>query len=136
MLEAAEADLALEAGFVQCEGAPGIPENLAAKFVDANKRRFGLRDGGVGPVARCQTYQLHPSCGTESPLDMLMTLQGVYEKSLGTLSPSPRRSARVDARRKNLRTKTLDPETGSRAGRLGGPVLLSWQAERLGACPS
>ena len=40
MLEAAEADLALEAGFVQCEGAPGIPENLAAKFVDANKRRF------------------------------------------------------------------------------------------------
>jgi hypothetical protein len=58
MLEAAEADLALEAGFVQCEGAPGIPENLAAKF--------------------------------------------------------------VDARRKNLRTKTLDPETGSRAGRLGG----------------
>jgi hypothetical protein len=31
---------------------------LAAKFVDANKRRFGLRDGGVGPVARCQTHQL------------------------------------------------------------------------------
>jgi hypothetical protein len=33
---------------------------LAAKFVDANKRRFGLRDGGVVPVARCQTHQLHP----------------------------------------------------------------------------
>ena len=64
MLEAAEADLALEAGFVR-EGAPGIPGNLATKFVDANKRRFGLRDGGVGPVARCQTHQLHPSCGTE-----------------------------------------------------------------------
>jgi hypothetical protein len=32
---------------------------------------------------------------------MLMTLQGVYEKSLGTLSPSPRprRSATVDALR-------------------------------------
>jgi hypothetical protein len=28
---------------------------------------------------------------------MLMTLQGVYEKWLGTLSPSPRRSATVDA---------------------------------------
>ena len=31
---------------------------VRAKFVDANKRRFGLRDGGVGPVARCQTHQL------------------------------------------------------------------------------
>ena len=77
------------------KGAPGIPGNLVAKFVDANKRRFGLRDGGVGPVARCQTHQLHPSCGTEPPLDILMTLQ----KSLGTLSPSPRRSATVDALR-------------------------------------
>ena len=28
-----------------------------------------------------------------------MTLQGIYEKSLGTLSPSPRRSATVDALR-------------------------------------
>ena len=81
------------------KGAPGIPGNLVAKFVDANKRRFGLRDGGVGPVARCQTHQLHPSCGTKPPLDMLMTLQGVYEKSLGTLSPSPRRSATVYALR-------------------------------------
>jgi len=81
------------------KGAPGIPGNLVAKFVDANKRRFGLRDGGVGPVARCQTHQLNPSCGTKPPLDMLMTLQGVYEKSLGTLSPSPRRSATVDALR-------------------------------------
>ena len=62
------------------KGAPGIPGNLVAKFVDANKRRFGLRDGGVGPVARCQTHQLHPSCGTEPPLDMLMTLQ-VYMRN-------------------------------------------------------
>jgi hypothetical protein len=38
--------------------------------------------------------ELHRSCGTEPPLDMLMTLQGVYEKSLGTLSPSPRRAPR------------------------------------------
>jgi hypothetical protein len=30
------------------------------KFVDANKRRFGLRDGGVGPVSRRQTYRAPP----------------------------------------------------------------------------
>jgi hypothetical protein len=30
---------------------------LVAKFVDADKRRFGLRDGGVGPVARRPTYR-------------------------------------------------------------------------------
>src|SRR5260370_37325982 len=78
--------------FCPCEGAPGIPGNLAAKFVDANKRLFGLPYVGVGPVARCQTHQLDPTCGPEPPLDMLMTPQGVYEKSLGTLSPSPRRS--------------------------------------------
>jgi hypothetical protein len=97
MLEAAEADLALEAGFVQ-------KARRSRKFGRQSSStrtngRFGLRDGGVGPVARCQTHQLHPSCGTEPPLDMLMTLQGVYEKSLGTLSPSPRRSATVDALR-------------------------------------
>jgi hypothetical protein len=70
--------------------------NLAAKFVDANKRRFGLRDGGVGPVARRQTYyyRARPKLRDRTPLDMLMTLQGVYEKSLGTLSPSPRRAPR------------------------------------------
>jgi len=33
--------------------------------------------------------ELHRSCGTEPPLDMLMTLQDVYEKSLGTLSAEP-----------------------------------------------
>jgi hypothetical protein len=38
--------------------------------------------------------ELHRSCGTEPSLDMLMTLQGVYEKSLGTLSPIPRRAPR------------------------------------------
>ena len=43
MLEAAEADLALEAGFVHVKAPPGIPGNLAAKFVDANKRRFCIR---------------------------------------------------------------------------------------------
>ena len=32
MLEAAEADLALEAGFVHVKAPPGIPGNLAAKF--------------------------------------------------------------------------------------------------------
>jgi hypothetical protein len=87
MLEAAEADLALEAGFVQ-------QARRSRKFGRQSSStrtngRFGLRDGGVGPVARCQTHQLHPSCGTEPPLDMLMTLQGIYEKSLGTLSPKP-----------------------------------------------
>ena len=36
---------------------------VRAKFVDANKRRFGLRDGGVGPVARCQTHQPTEAAG-------------------------------------------------------------------------
>ena len=43
MLEAAEADLALESGFVHVKGALGNSGNLAAKFVDANKRRFCIR---------------------------------------------------------------------------------------------
>jgi len=37
--------------------------NIRAKFIDANKRRFGLRDGGVGPVARCQTHQPTQAAG-------------------------------------------------------------------------
>jgi hypothetical protein len=36
---------------------------VRAKFIDANKRRFGLRDGGVGPVARCQTHQPTQAAG-------------------------------------------------------------------------
>ena len=96
MLEAAEADLRSKPAFcLEVKGAPGIPGNLVAKFVDANKRRFGLRDGGVGPVARRQTHRSSTrSRGTEPPFDMLMTLQDVYEKSPGTLSPSPRRAPR------------------------------------------
>ena len=96
MLEAAEADLALEAGFVRRRARRSQKFGRQSSSTRTNGR-FGLRDGGVGPVARCQTLQLHPSCGTEPPLDMLMTLQGIYEKSLGTLSPSPRRSATVGA---------------------------------------
>jgi hypothetical protein len=53
--------------FVQVNGAPGIPENLVAKFVDANKRRFGLRDGGVGAVARRQTYRAPPKLRDRPP---------------------------------------------------------------------
>jgi hypothetical protein len=95
MLEAAEADLALEAGFLShVKGAPGIPRNLVAKFVDANKRRFGLRDAASVLSLAARLTELHRSCGTEPPLDILMTLQGVYEKSLDTVSPSPRRAPR------------------------------------------
>jgi hypothetical protein len=36
---------------------------VRAKFIDTNKRRFGLRDGGVGPVARCQTHQPTQAAG-------------------------------------------------------------------------
>jgi hypothetical protein len=43
--------------------------------------------------------ELHRSRGTEPPFDMLVTLQDVYEKSPGTLSPSPKASATVDALR-------------------------------------
>ena len=98
MLEAAEADLALEAGFVHVKARQAFLE-IGRQVRRREQTAFRLRDGGIGPVARCQTHQLHPSCGTEPPLDMLMTLQGVYEKSLGTLSPSPSRSATVDALR-------------------------------------
>jgi len=53
--------------------------------------RFGLRDGGVALVARRQMHRTPPKPRdreSEPPLDMLMTLQGVYEKSLGTPPPS------------------------------------------------
>ena len=77
------------------EGAPGIPGNLAVKFVDANKRAFRA-SRWPRPVLSLATRltELHRSCETEPPLDMLMTLQGVYEKSLGRLSPSLRRAPR------------------------------------------
>ena len=42
------------------KGAPGIPGNLVAELVDANKRRFGLRDGDAGPVARRQMHRTPP----------------------------------------------------------------------------
>ena len=100
MLEAAEADLALEAGFCPCERSA------------RHSRKFGppsssTRTNGVSGFAMAASVlsraarrtSSHPSCGTKPPLDMLMTLQGVYEKSLGTLSRSPRRSATVDALR-------------------------------------
>ena len=97
MLEAAEADLALEAGFVHVKARQAFPEIWPPS---SSTRTNGVSGFAMAaPVARCQTHQLHPSCGTKPPLDMLMTLQGVYEKSLGTLSPSPRRSATVDALR-------------------------------------
>jgi len=47
MLEAAEAgSRAPKPVFVHVKARQAFPGNLAAKFVDANKRRFGLRDGG------------------------------------------------------------------------------------------
>jgi hypothetical protein len=65
MLEAAEADLALEAGFVHVKARLFALTSLAANFRECLARVSGFGDGGVGPVARCQTHQLHPSCGTE-----------------------------------------------------------------------
>ena len=44
--------------------------------------------GNLAPLATRLT-ELHRSCETEPPLDMLMTLQGVYEKSLGTAVAEP-----------------------------------------------
>ena len=43
---------------------------VRAKFIDANKRRFGLRDGGVGPVARCQTHQPTQAAGPSEGWDL------------------------------------------------------------------
>jgi hypothetical protein len=62
-----ETDSLLErAGFGK--GAPGILGNLVAELVDANKRRFWLRDGGVGPVARRQTHRAPPKPQDRTPL--------------------------------------------------------------------
>jgi hypothetical protein len=64
------------------------------------RRLASTRTNGVSGFAMAASVlslaarltELHRSCGTEPPLDMLMTLQGVFEKWLGTLSPSPRRA--------------------------------------------
>ena len=95
MLEAAEADLALEAGF--CPGerrARAFPE-IWSLSSSTRTNGFGLRDGSV---RSCRSPPDAPSsteaAGPNPPLDMLMTLQGVYEKSFGTPSPSPRRAPR------------------------------------------
>jgi hypothetical protein len=58
-------------------------------------------------------------------------LSVAWRRSFGAMTP--RRCHPGYARRKNLRTKTLDPETGPRAGRLGGASALGGgrQAERL-----
>jgi hypothetical protein len=53
--------------FVHVKGAPGIPGNLVAELVDANKRRFWLRDGDVGPVARRQTHRAPPKPRDQTP---------------------------------------------------------------------
>jgi len=58
MLEVAEADFKLEAGFVRAKGAPGMPQ--IAEFVDANDRCSGLHDGGVGRVARAPSAPSSP----------------------------------------------------------------------------
>ena len=42
--------------FVRVTGAPGMRKSLA-ELVDANDRRSGLRDGGIGRVARRQLHQ-------------------------------------------------------------------------------
>ena len=70
-----------------------VASNLKVRTLPGLGYGCGLRASEVVRLKVCQ------SCGTKPPLDMLMTLQGVYEKSLGTLSPSPRRSATVDALR-------------------------------------
>ena len=100
MLEAAEADLALEAGFCPCERSARHSRKFGRQVRRRQQTAFRVsrwRRPVLSLAAR--RTELHRSCGTEPPLDMLMTLQGVYEKSLGTLSPSPRRSATVDALR-------------------------------------
>ena len=45
--------------FVRVTGAPGMRKSLA-ELVDANDRRSGLRDGGIGRVARRQLHQAPP----------------------------------------------------------------------------
>ena len=99
MLEAAEADLALEAGFVHVEGAPGISGNWPPSSLTRTNGVSGFAMAASVLSRAARRTSSTQSCGTKPPLDMLMTLQGAYEKSLGTLSPSPRRSATVDALR-------------------------------------
>ena len=96
--EAAEADLALEAGFVQ-KARQAFPEIWPPKFVDANKWTFRDSRWRRRSCRALPDPPAPPKLRDRPPLDMLMTLQGVYEKSLGTLSPSPRRSATVDVLR-------------------------------------
>jgi hypothetical protein len=93
MLEAAEADLALEACFCPCERRA----RHSRKFGRRTRRReqtafwasrWRRRSCRAPPDAPSSTEAAGPRVRT--PLDMLMTLQGVYEKLLGTLPPSLR----------------------------------------------
>ena len=99
MLEAAEADLAPEAGFCPCERRQAFPEIWSPSSSTRTNGVSGFAMAASVLSRAARRTELRRSRRTEPPLDMLMTLQGVYEKSLGTLSPSPRRSATVDALR-------------------------------------
>ena len=80
--------------FVHAKGAPGIPGNWPPSSSTRTNGVSGFAMAASVLSLAARLTELHRSCGTEPPLDMLMTLQGVYEKSLGTLSPSPRRAPR------------------------------------------
>ena len=88
-----ETDSLLErAGFGK--GAPGILGNWSPSSSTRTNDVSGFAMAASVLSRAARRTELHRSRGTEPPLDMLMTLQGVYEKSLGTLSPSPRRAPR------------------------------------------
>jgi len=55
--EVAETDLEIDApAFVHGKGAPDI-QKRPPELVNANGRRFGLRDGGADRVARCRLHR-------------------------------------------------------------------------------
>ena len=98
MLEAAEADLALEAGFVHVKARQAFPEigrqvrrREQTAFRASRWRRRSCRALPDAPAP--------PKLRDRTPFGHTHDAASVYEKSLGTLSPSPRRSATVDALR-------------------------------------
>jgi len=87
MLEAAEADLALEAGFVQQARRSRKFGRQSSSTEQTDVSGFAMAASVLSRAARRTSST--QAAGPNPPLDMLMTLQGIYEKSLGTLSPKP-----------------------------------------------
>ena len=89
MLEAAKADLALEAGFCPCEKArQAFPEIWSSSSSTRTNDISGFAMAASVLSRAARRTELRRSRGTKPPLDVLMTLQG--GESIANLTSSER----------------------------------------------